>query len=106
VLLPKMRAEHGDAGLTISKIAAAPSLDVAEQEAITQLVRALTADRGLNKVAYGTEAGLFQRAGIPAVVCGPGDIQQAHKPDEYVELEQLAACESFLRKVVDSLRVN
>ncbi|MDF3831412.1 acetylornithine deacetylase [Cupriavidus basilensis] len=106
VLLPKMRAEHGDAGLTISKIAAAPSLDVAEQEAITQLVRALTADRDVNKVAYGTEAGLFQRAGIPAVVCGPGDIQQAHKPDEFVELEQLAACESFLRKVVDSLRVS
>lgn len=106
VLLPKMRAEHGDAGLTIGKIAAAPSLDVAEQEAITQLVRALSADRDVNKVAYGTEAGLFQRAGIPAVVCGPGDIQQAHKPDEYVELEQLAACESFLHKVVDSLRVS
>ncbi len=106
VLLPKMRAEHGDAGLTISKIAAAPSLDVAEQEAITQLVRALTADRDVNKVAYGTEAGLFQRAGIPAVVCGPGDIQQAHKPDEFVELEQLAACESFLHKVVDSLRIS
>ncbi|WP_059413071.1 acetylornithine deacetylase [Cupriavidus basilensis] len=106
VLQPKMRAEHADAGLAISKIAAAPSLDVAEQEAITQLVRALTADRDVNKVAYGTEAGLFQRAGIPAVVCGPGDIQQAHKPDEYVELTQLAACESFLHKVIDSLRVS
>ncbi|SPD64352.1 Acetylornithine deacetylase [Cupriavidus taiwanensis] len=106
VLLPKMRAEHADAGLTLSKIAAAPSLDVAEQEAITQLVRALTADRDTNKVAYGTEAGLFQRAGIPAVVCGPGDIQQAHKPDEFVALEQLAACEAFLHKVVDSLRVS
>ncbi|MGH8788316.1 MAG: acetylornithine deacetylase [Cupriavidus necator] len=105
VLLPKMRAEHADAGLTLSKVAAAPSLDVAEQEAITQLVRALTADRDTNKVAYGTEAGLFQRAGIPAVVCGPGDIQQAHKPDEFVSLEQLAACEAFLHKVVDSLRV-
>ncbi|GAB7548612.1 acetylornithine deacetylase [Cupriavidus ulmosensis] len=106
VLLPKMRAEHADAGLTINKIAAAPSLDVAEQAAITQLVRALTADRDVNKVAYGTEAGLFQRAGIPAVVCGPGDIEQAHKPDEYVALDQLAACEAFLHKVVDSLRAN
>lgn len=106
VLLPKMRAEHADAGLTLSKVAAAPSLDVAEQAAITQLVRALTADRDTNKVAYGTEAGLFQRAGIPAVVCGPGDIQQAHKPDEFVALEQLAACEAFLHKVVDSLRVS
>lgn len=105
VLLPKMRGEHAGADLTISKIAAAPSLDAAEQEAITQLVRGLTADRDVNKVAYGTEAGLFQRAGIPAVVCGPGDIQQAHKPDEFVSLEQLAACEAFLHKVVDSLRV-
>lgn len=105
VLLPKMRAEHSDADLTISKIAAAPALDEAEQEAITQLVRALTGDREISKVAYGTEAGLFQRAGIPAVVCGPGDIQQAHKADEFVALEQLAACESFLGKVVDSLRV-
>jgi acetylornithine deacetylase len=105
VLLPKMRAEHADAGLTLAKIAAAPSLDAAEADAITQLVRALTADRDTNKVAYGTEAGLFQRAGIPAVVCGPGDIQQAHKPDEFVALDQLEACEAFLHKVVDSLRV-
>ncbi|ODV43040.1 acetylornithine deacetylase [Cupriavidus sp. UYMMa02A] len=105
VLLPKMRAEHADADLAINKIAAAPSLDVAEQEAITQLVRALTGDRETSKVAYGTEAGLFQRAGIPAVVCGPGDIEQAHKPDEFVALDQLAACEAFLHKVVDSLRV-
>ena len=105
VLLPKMRAEHADAGLTLAKIAAAPSLDAAEADAITQLVRALAADRDTNKVAYGTEAGLFQRAGIPAVVCGPGDIQQAHKPDEFVALDQLEACEAFLHKVVDSLRV-
>lgn len=105
VLLPRMRAEHPDADLAISKIAAAPSLDAAEQDAITQLVRALTGDREVNKVAYGTEAGLFQRAGIPAVVCGPGDIQQAHKPDEFVTLEQLAECERFLGKVIDSLRL-
>lgn len=56
-------------------------------------------------MAYATEGGLFQRAGIPAVVCGPGDIQQAHKADEFVALEQLAQCEAFLHKVVDSLRI-
>ncbi|CAG9171916.1 acetylornithine deacetylase [Cupriavidus respiraculi] len=106
VLLPRMRAEHADASLSLSKIAAAPSLDAAEQDAITQLVRALTGDSAISKVAYGTEAGLFQRAGIPAVVCGPGDIQNAHKPDEFVALDQLAACEAFLHKVVDSLRVD
>jgi len=105
VLLPKMRAEHADADLTLARIAAAPSLDAAEADAITQLVRALTADRDTNKVAYATEAGLFQRAGIPTVVCGPGNIEQAHKPDEFVELAQLEACEAFLHKVVDSMRI-
>jgi acetylornithine deacetylase len=48
-------------------------------------------------VGFGTEAGLFQRAGIPTVVCGPGYIDQAHQADEFVSLQQLAACEDFLR---------
>jgi acetylornithine deacetylase len=69
-------------------------------------VRALTADQSRRKVAYGTEAGLFARAGIPSVVCGPGDIEQAHKPNEYVSLAQLAACEGFLRKLVRGLSVD
>jgi len=51
-------------------------------------------------VAYGTEAGHFQRAGIPAVICGPGSIDQAHKADEFVALGELAKCEAFLRKVI------
>jgi acetylornithine deacetylase len=50
-------------------------------------------------VSYGTEAGLFQKAGIPAVVCGPGSIYDAHKADEFIELDQLDACATFLRRV-------
>jgi acetylornithine deacetylase len=50
-------------------------------------------------VSYGTEAGLFQAAGIPAVVCGPGSIAQAHKADEFLELDQLDSCAAFLRKL-------
>ena len=69
-------------------------------------MRALTADQDKRKVAYGTEAGLFERAGIPSVVCGPGNIEQAHKPNEYVELAQLAACEQFLRKFIRSMSVD
>ncbi len=57
----------------------------------------------MRKVAYGTEAGLFQSVGIPAVVCGPGDIQQAHKPNEFIELSQLDGCERFLRRLGQSL---
>ncbi|MBN3723190.1 acetylornithine deacetylase [Burkholderia sp. Ac-20379] len=102
-LLPKMRREHPDAAIEISKIAAAPGLDADEQAAITELVRALTADRSQRKVAYGTEAGLFANAGIPSVVCGPGNIEQAHKPNEYVELAQLDACDQFLRKFIHSM---
>lgn len=105
VLLPQMRAEHAGAALSFERIAAAPAFDAAEHEAITQLVRALTRNLDVQKVAYGTEAGLFQAAGIPSVVCGPGDIEQAHKADEFVALEQLEQCETFLRRAVDSLRV-
>jgi acetylornithine deacetylase len=100
-----MRKEHPDAAIEFTKIASAPGLDASEQAAITALVRALTANRETRKVAYGTEAGLFARAGVPSVVCGPGDIQQAHKANEYVELAQLAACEDFLRKFIHSMSV-
>jgi acetylornithine deacetylase len=102
-LLPGMRREFDGARVEIERAASAPGLDASEQAAITELVRALTADRTVRKVAYGTEAGLFQGAGIPAVLCGPGSIEQAHKVDEYVEVEQLAQCDRFLRRVVESL---
>ena len=102
-LLPKMRKEYADASIDIVNTAAAPGMETAEQEAITQLVRALTADRETRKVAYGTEGGLFQQAGIPTVICGPGHIEHAHKPDEFVALDQLAACEGFLRKLGQSM---
>lgn len=104
-LLPRMQAEHPHAAIEFSKIAVAPGLDASEQAAITQLVRSLTQDQEARKVAYGTEAGLFARAGVPSVVCGPGNIEQAHKADEYVTLDQLYACEAFLGRVIESLTV-
>lgn len=102
-LLPRMQGEYADARIELEARAGAPALEAAEEAAITQLVRALTADQGRRKVGYGTEAGLFQDAGIPTVVCGPGSIEQAHKPNEFVELSQLAACERFLRGLGRSL---
>ena len=102
-LLPRMRREHADASIEIQRGARAPALEASEQEAITRLVRALTRDEQTRKVAYGTEAGLFQNAGVPALVCGPGHIEQAHKPDEFVEIAQLEACENFLRQLGLSL---
>jgi acetylornithine deacetylase len=99
VLLPRMRAEFPEARIELEAGPAAPGLEASEQAAITQLVRALTRDTATRKVAYGTEAGLFEGIGIPTVVCGPGHIAQAHKPDEFVALDQLSACEAFLRRV-------
>jgi acetylornithine deacetylase len=98
-LLPRMRAEFDGARIDIVAGAQAPGLEASEEQAITALVRALTADRETRKVAYATEAGLFHAMGIPTVVCGPGHIDQAHKPDEYVALDQFASCEKFLRQL-------
>jgi acetylornithine deacetylase len=102
VLLPQMRAEHPDAGLVIEQTATAPAFEAAEAAALTQLMRALTRDHQVRKVAYATEAGLFQAAGVPSVVCGPGEIAQAHTANEFVELAQLAQCEALLRAVVET----
>ena len=72
----------------------------AEDEAV-QLVCGLLGNSEVSKVAFTTEAGLFQKAGVPAVVCGPGSIMQAHKPDEFIAIEQVEQCERFLRRVMD-----
>lgn len=103
-LLPKMQAEYADARIDIDGIASSPALETAEQEAITALVRALTGDREKRKVAYSTEAGLFQRIGVPTIVCGPGEIAQAHKPNEFVAVAQLTRCEEFLRRLGRSMQ--
>ncbi len=101
-VVPAMQKENAVGKVDIEKLAMAPGLNAAEDAAITQLVRALTRDNEIRKVAYGTEAGLFQAAGIPSVICGPGNIEQAHRPDEYVALDQLEQCEKFLTALVNS----
>lgn len=70
-----------------------------ENDAIVQLARKLSRNDATGKVSYGTEAGLFQQIGIPTVICGPGDIAQAHAPDEFVALGQLAQCERFMERL-------
>src|SRR5690606_14831138 len=104
-IMPSMTRENAAAKIDIEKLARSPGLDAAEDAAITQLVRALTRDNEIRKVAYGTEAGLFQAAGVPSIICGPGNIEQAHRPDEYVSLEQLDQCEKFLIALINSQAV-
>ncbi|MFM0304580.1 acetylornithine deacetylase [Paraburkholderia sediminicola] len=103
VLLPQMRSEHPTAAIDISALAVAPSFNAHEEAEITRLVRTLTVSNGKKKVAYGTEAGLFEHAGIPTIICGPGDITNAHKANEFVALSQIDACDAFLEALVDNL---
>ena len=80
-----------------------PGLRPENDGAAETLVRSITGDNGTHVVSYGTEAGHFQNAGYSAVVCGPGDIAQAHQADEFISIEQLEAGEAFLRKVIHHL---
>jgi acetylornithine deacetylase len=102
-LEPEMRAVADAASISFEKIGTTLALDSAEQAAVTRLVRTLCNDFETRKVTYGTEAGLFAQAGIPTVICGPGSIDDAHKADESVELSQLAECDRFLRRVLDTI---
>jgi acetylornithine deacetylase len=86
-----------EAGFTLEEICAVPSSLGSDSHAVTQLAKQLSGEAKSTLVAFGTEAGLFKQAGIDTVVCGPGSITQAHQPDEYVSLEQLARCEAFLQ---------
>jgi acetylornithine deacetylase len=96
-LEPAMRAIAPEAGIRFETVCAMPSFLAREDDPAVRLARRLAEAETTTLVAFGTEAGLFQKAGIPTVVCGPGHIAQAHQADEYVSLAQLAACERFLQ---------
>ncbi|MFT9256751.1 MAG: acetylornithine deacetylase [Acetobacter sp.] len=98
-ILPLMRAQDPQAGVTLRRRANVPALASRTCEAL-DVVKARLDTQTCECVSYGTEAGMFQGVGIDTLVCGPGSIVQAHKPDEYVTLEQLARCERFLRAIV------
>jgi len=104
-LLPEMRAIRAEAAIEFEELSAFPGLDTADDAEITRLVASLTGANGTAKVSFGTEGGLFQQAGIPTVVCGPGSIEQAHKPDEFIDLDQIAQCERFISRIFDSVSV-
>ena len=100
-ILPEMRAVRPETSILIEELSAAPGLDTPTDHEATQLAAALSGSNGTIKVAFGTEGGLFAAAGIPTVICGPGSIDQAHKPDEFVALGQIARCEAFLQRLID-----
>jgi acetylornithine deacetylase len=71
--------------------------------ALTALVAQLTGSNTASKVSYSTEGGLYQEAGIPTIICGPGSIAQAPPPDEFVAQSELDACDAFIRRLADWL---
>ncbi|MGI9479889.1 MAG: M20/M25/M40 family metallo-hydrolase, partial [Hyphomicrobiaceae bacterium] len=95
-LLPEMRAVSPDADIRTEVLGEVCGLEPMAENAARDLVAELTGANGTDLVAFGTEAGLFQQLGIAAVVCGPGSIEQAHKPDEYVSMAQLGMCLDML----------
>ena len=102
-VLPVMRAVDPGTEIETERRAVVPGLVPEEGSPAEAIVMALARTNRTEVVAYGTEAGQFQEAGIPTVVCGPGSILQAHKPNEYIELSQVRACESFMRRLLDEV---
>jgi acetylornithine deacetylase len=98
-----MKANFPEAEIHTELIARAPALREEYDSPAEELVKALTGQNDTYVAAYATEAGLFQDAGMSTVVCGPGSIDQAHRPDEYVEISQMNESEAFLRKLVAAL---
>ena len=104
VLLPQMRAVWPEARIDTETIGEVVGLTPMADNAARDLVMALTGANGTDLVSFGTEAGIFQGLGMSALVCGPGSIEQAHKPDEFLEISQLAACVEMLQGLGAKLR--
>ena len=99
-LRPRMRARFPGAEVTTTEFAGAPPLVPREGSPAEALVRRLSGANRAGTISFATEAGQFAEKDMSAVVIGPGSIDQAHKPDEYVDLSQLGICEEFLKKLI------
>lgn len=99
-----MQAVVPDTSITLTTRFDVPPLAPEEQGEAETLVRSLTGDNASHVVSYGTEAGQFQQAGYSAVVCGPGDIAQAHQPNEYITRTQFEAGHAFMQRLIERLR--
>jgi acetylornithine deacetylase len=103
-LEPEMKAIDPNCGFQLIERSVIPGLNIDADEDVVRLAKACASRNDHGKVAYGTEAGLFQSmASIPTVVCGPGDISQAHRPDEFISLEQLRKGSEFFDRLLGRL---
>lgn len=102
-LLPAMRRVAPEAGIVTEVVGEVEGLVPASDNEARRIVAELTGANGAGTVPFGTEAGIFQSLGMSVVVCGPGSIEQAHKPDEYIAVDQLRDCLTMLERLADRL---
>ncbi len=100
-LLPEMRRVSKQAGISWESLPNYPGLIGDDETDLVHFAQALSGSEGAGRVSFGTEAGLFQRASVPAVVCGPGSIDQAHKPNEFINLKQIERAQAFLARLIE-----
>jgi acetylornithine deacetylase len=101
-LAREMQKVDPQSGIDLVWTSRTAGLAASETDAIVRWAMQLSNNSTVGKVSYGTEAGLFQKMGVPTVICGPGDIAEAHRPNEFVALEQLAQCEAFMNRILDT----
>ncbi|MEX3813743.1 acetylornithine deacetylase [Paraburkholderia sp. BR13439] len=102
-LLPKMRAVQPDTDVRVQMLNAYPGLATSPDSDAARLLAMLSGSKEYATVAFGTEGGLFTQAGIPTVVCGPGSMDQGHKPDEFITVEQLNRCDAMFARLAEHL---
>jgi acetylornithine deacetylase len=103
-LLPRMRLVHGASDIAFTRLSAYPGLATAPQSEVASLIALLSGRTDFGSVAFGSEGGLFDQAGIPTVICGPGSMEQGHKPDEFISLAQLHACDALMERLAQWLQ--
>jgi acetylornithine deacetylase len=101
-LAREMQLTDPNSGIDLQWVSQTAGLAASESDKIVKWAMQLSKNPSVGKVSYGTEAGLFQKMGVPTVICGPGDIAEAHRPNEFVALEQLGQCEAFMRRILET----
>ncbi len=99
----EMQARAPETSIRVTRRSDTPAFALDPSSPAETLARAITGDNAVRAAAYAAEAGLFQRAGLPAVICGPGSIAQAHQPDEWIEISQIAEGAAFMRSLIEKL---
>jgi acetylornithine deacetylase len=102
-LLPEMHRVSPETSIAFEEMNVVGAFDMPADHELVHMAQALSGANSVGKVSFCAEAGLFQQAAIPTVICGPGSIEVAHKPDEHVAIDQVRQCETFMRRLMDRL---